>query len=65
MATKIFSITYYSTPNEVYFPWDTNNLNDDNKYVKKHEKFATFSKNAKIHDVKKLKTVPLPLETVQ
>ena len=47
------------------FPWDTNNLNDDNKYVRKHEKFATFSKNAKIHYVKKLKTVPLPLETVR
>ena len=31
------------------FPWDTNNLNDDNKYVKKHEKFATFSKNAEIY----------------
>ena len=47
------------------FSWNTNNFNDDNKYVKKHEKFATFSKNTKIHYVKKLKTVPLPLETVR
>ena len=44
-------------------PWDSNNLNDDNKYVKKHEKIATFVK--KLHDVKNLKTDPLPLETVQ
>ena len=46
-------------------PWNSKNVNDDNKYDKKHEKFATFSKNAKIHDVKKLKTVPLPLEIVR
>ena len=46
-------------------PWDSNNLNDDNKNVKKHEKIAILSKNAKNHDVKKLKTNPLPLETVQ
>ena len=46
-------------------PWDSNNLKDDIKYVKKHEKIANFVKNAKIHDVKKLKTDPLPLETVQ
>ena len=46
-------------------PWDSSNLNDDNKYVKKHEKIATFVKNAKIHDVKKLKIDPLALETAQ
>ena len=25
-------------------PWDSKNLNDDNKYVKNYEKFATFIK---------------------
>ena len=25
-------------------PWDSINLNDDNNYVKKHEKIATFVK---------------------
>ena len=46
-------------------PWDSNNLNNDKKNVNKYEKIATFVKNAKIHDVKKLKTDPLPLETMQ
>ena len=45
-------------------PWDSNNLNNDNEYVKKHEKLQLLSKNAKIHDVKKSKTDPLPLETM-
>ena len=41
-------------------PWDSNNLNDDNKYEKKNiKKLQLLSKNAKIHDVKKLKTDPL------
>ena len=29
------------------------------------KKIASFVKNAKIHDGKNLKTIPLPLETVQ
>ena len=29
------------------------------------KKLQGFSKNAKIHDGKKLKTIPLPLETMQ
>ena len=32
---------------------------------KNTKKLQLLSKNAKIHDVKKLKTDPLPLETVQ
>ena len=46
-------------------PWDSQNLNDDNKYVKNMKNLQFLSKNAKIHNVKKLKTVPLQLETVQ
>ena len=45
-------------------PWDSNNMNNDN--VKKNmKKLHALSKNAKIHDGKKLKTIPLPLETMQ
>ena len=29
------------------------------------KKLQALSKNAKIHDSKKLKTIPLPLETMQ
>ena len=32
--------------------------------VKKMKKLQALSKNAKIHDGKKLKTIPLPLETM-
>ena len=46
-------------------PWDSNNLNNDKKCQKNMIKLQALSKNAKIHDVKKLKTEPLPLETVQ
>ena len=44
--------------------WDSNNLNND-KCQKNEKKMQVLSKNAKIHDVKKLKTIPLPLETMQ
>ena len=48
-----------------FCPWDSNILNDDKKDVKKMKNLQISSKNAKIHDVKKLKTVSLPIETVQ
>ena len=45
-------------------PWDSNNLNNDN--VKNYEKkLQVLSKNANIHDGRKLKTIPLSLETMQ
>ena len=40
MATKHFSITYYPTPDKIFWPWDPNNLNNDN--VKKYEKNCKF-----------------------
>ena len=46
-------------------PWDSNNLNNDNKSQKNMKKLQALSKNAKIHDRKKLKTIPLPLKTKQ
>ena len=46
-------------------PWDSNNLNNDNKCQKNMKKLQALSKNAKIHDGKKLKTISLPLETMQ
>ena len=33
--------------------------------VKKWKKIQVLSKNVKIHDGKKLKAIPLPLETIQ
>ena len=46
-------------------PWDSNNLNNDKKMSKNMKKLQALSKNAIIHDGKKLKTIPLPLETMQ
>ena len=46
-------------------PLDSNNLNKDNKFQKNMKKLQALSKNAKIHDDKKLKTIPLPLESMQ
>ena len=45
--------------------WDSNNLNNDNKCQKKWKKFQVLSKNAKIHDGRNMKTIPLPVETMQ
>ena len=45
--------------------WDSNNLNNDNKCQKNKKKMQVLSKKAKIHDGKKLKTIPLPLETIK
>ena len=60
MATKNFAIAYNPTPG----PWDSNNLNIDNK-CQKIWKFQVLSKNAKIHDGKIMKTIPLPIKTMQ
>ena len=46
-------------------PCDSKNLINDNKYQKIRKKIASFVKNVKLSDVKKLKTIPLPLETMQ
>ena len=45
-------------------PWDSKNLNDK-KCQKIGKKLQVLSKNAKIHDGKKIKTIPLPLEIMQ
>ena len=45
--------------------WDSNNLNNDNKCQKNMKKLQALSKNAYIHDGRKLKTIPLPLQTMQ
>ena len=46
-----------------YGPWVSKNLNNDNKFQKNMKKLQAFSKNAKTHDGKKFKTIPLPQET--
>ena len=46
-------------------PWDSNNLNNDNKCQKIGKKLQVLSKNSKTHDGKTMKTIPLPLETMQ
>ena len=55
----------FSTPDEVFWLWDSNNLIKDNKCQKYEKKLQVLSKNAKIHDGKNMKTIPLPLETKQ
>ena len=45
-------------------PLDSNNLNNDNK-CQNMKKLQALSKNAKFHDGKKLKTIQLPLESMQ
>ena len=45
-------------------PWNSNNLNNDNKFQKNMKKLQVLSKNAKFHG-KMLKTIPLTLETKQ
>ena len=44
MANKSFSIDYYQTLKEDSWPWLGKNLNNDNKWQKKSEKFASFVK---------------------
>ena len=46
-------------------PWDSNNLNNENKSKKIPKKLQVLSKKSKIHDGKKLKTIPFSLETMQ
>ena len=64
MATKKISVTYHPTTIEVLWPLVFKNLNNDNKCQKNMKKLQALSKNAKIHDGKKLKTIPLQLETM-
>ena len=45
-------------------PWDSNNLNNDNKYEKIWKRLQALSKNAKIHHGKNMKTIQLPLKTI-
>ena len=61
MATKNFSVQPMM---RFSGPWASNILNNDNKWQKNMKKTASSVKNAKILD-KKLKTIPLPLETKQ
>ena len=42
-------------------PWDANNLIITINVKKYEKKLQVLSKTAKIHDEKKLKTIPLPL----
>ena len=65
MATKNFSVTYYPTPNIGFLPGTQTTRRMTINMSKNMKNLQLLSKNAKIHDVKKLKTVPLPLETVQ
>ena len=61
---KIFN-NLLLAPGTYYFsgPWDSNNMNNDN--VKKYDKkLQVLSNNAKTHEGKNLKTIPLPLETI-
>ena len=46
-------------------PCESNNLKNDNKCLKILKKLQVLSKNAKIHDGKNMKNIPLPQETMQ
>ena len=64
MATKNFKTIYYPTSGEVFWLQDSNNLNIDKK-CQIIAKWQVLTKNAKIHDGKNMKTIPLPLKTMQ
>ena len=56
MATKKFSVTYYPNPDENFWLLGLKQLEKVKKFEKKLP--VLFKKNAKIHDGKKLKTIP-------
>ena len=59
MATKKFSVLIMKPLMRFSRPSDSNNLNDDSKYVKKLKNLQLLLKNAKIHDVKKVENLSI------
>ena len=65
MTTKNFSEIIIQPLMRFSGPWDSNNLNDDNNCQKMWKKLQVLSKKAKFYDGNYMKTIPLPLETMQ